>query len=60
MKKTVSLMLAASAIAGSALAPDKRAAAVRFLQLYSTYKYGPAADDPQLLPTMKRLLNSSQ
>jgi transglutaminase-like putative cysteine protease len=47
-------------IAASALAPDKKAALLRFLQLYSAHKYAGPASDPGLVATMKRLLSSSR
>ncbi len=47
-------------VAAMSLAPERKAAIVRFLQLVSAYKYGPGAADPHLVPTLKRLLNSSQ
>ncbi|MES2901101.1 MAG: DUF3488 and transglutaminase-like domain-containing protein [Pseudomonadota bacterium] len=42
------------------MAPERQAAIVRFLQLYSLHKYGPAAPDPGLVPTLKKLLLNSQ
>lgn len=47
-------------IAGSALAPDKKDAIVRFLHLYSAHKYAAQARDAALVPTLKRLLSSSR
>jgi transglutaminase-like putative cysteine protease len=47
-------------LAGAALAPPAKAAAIDFLALYSACKYGPRAPDRQLVPTLKRLLNSIQ
>ena len=47
-------------LAALALAPHKKAAATRFLQLYSAYKYGPASPDARLIATLKNLLNESR
>ena len=47
-------------VAASTLAPQRKEATVRFLQLYSAYKYGPGAADPHLVSTLKKLLNGSQ
>ena len=47
-------------LAGTALAPEKKDALLRFLQLYSAHKYAGRAIDPALLTTMKRLLGSSR
>ncbi len=50
----------AARIAGLEMAAPRKDAAVRFLQLYSRHKYGPAAPDPALVPTLKKLLANSQ
>lgn len=50
----------AARVALMPLAPERKAAIARFLQLVSAHKYGPGAADPHLVPTLKRLLNSSQ
>ncbi len=50
----------AQRLAGTTLAPEKKDALLRFLQLYSAYKYADRAPDPALLSTMKRLLGSSR
>ena len=50
----------AQRLAGLTLAPEKKDALLRFLQLYSAHKYADRAPDPALLPTMKRLLGSSR
>ena len=50
----------AARLAGMAIAPDKKAALLRFLQLYSSHKYARPAPDPALLSTLKRLLRSSR
>jgi transglutaminase-like putative cysteine protease len=50
----------AQRLAGAALTPDKKAAVMRFLSLYSAYKYGAQAPDRDLVPTLKRLLNTAQ
>ncbi len=47
-------------IAGMPLAPEKKDALLRFLQLYSTHKYAASAPDPALAATLKRLLGSSR
>ena len=47
----------AQRLAQAALAPQQAHAATRFLQLYSSYKYGAQAPDPALVATLKRLLN---
>ncbi len=46
-------------VAGLTLAPDKKDAILRFLSLYSAYKYAAQAPARDLLPTLKRLLNST-
>jgi len=46
-------------IARTALAPARKEAILRFLQLYSAHKYGAQRADPALLPTLKSLFNSS-
>ena len=43
-------------ISAGPLAQEKKAAAARFLQLYSAHKYGPAPADPGLASTLKSLL----
>jgi transglutaminase-like putative cysteine protease len=50
----------AQRLAGMTLAPQRKEALVRFLSLYSAYKYGAQAPERDLVPTLKRLLNSSQ
>ncbi len=45
-------------IDGADLAPDRKQAVLRFLHLYSTYKYGAPSSDPTLVATLTRLLNS--
>lgn len=50
----------AQRIAGAGLAPEKTDALVRFLQLYSRYKYSPQLPDPALAATLKKLLSGSQ
>ena len=50
----------ATRLAGMALAPEKKDAAMRFLSLYSAYKFGAQAPERDLVPTLKRLLNSSR
>jgi transglutaminase-like putative cysteine protease len=50
----------AQRLALAPLAPEKLAAATRFLALYSAYKYGAPAPDRDLVPTLKRLLNTAQ
>jgi hypothetical protein len=47
-------------IAASALAPERKTALLRFLQLYSAHKYADRGPDPGLVATMKRLLSSSR
>jgi hypothetical protein len=47
-------------IAASALPPEKKEAALHFLQLVSAHKYGAAAPQADLAATLKRLLNSAQ
>ena len=47
-------------LAGLALAPEKKDALLRFLQLYSAHKYAGRTPDPALLTTLKRLLGSSK
>jgi hypothetical protein len=42
------------------LAPEKKAALMRFLQLYSAHKYAARPPDRALLATLKRLLNESR
>ena len=48
----------AQRIDGADLAPDRKQAVLRFLHLYSTYKYGAPSSDPTLVATLTRLLNS--
>ena len=50
----------AQRLAGMSLAPLRKEAIVNFLFLYSAYKYGAAAPDRDLVPTLKRLLNSTR
>lgn len=50
----------AQRLAGMTLAPQRKEALLRFLSLYSAYKYGAQAPERDLVPTLKRLLNSSQ
>lgn len=50
----------AQRIAAMALAPEKKEAVLRFLQLYSAHKYSAQASDSTLAATLKRLLNKSQ
>ena len=50
----------AQRLAGMSLAPLRKDAIVNFLSLYSAYKYGAAAPDRDLVPTLKRLLNSTR
>ncbi|MES2316110.1 MAG: DUF3488 and transglutaminase-like domain-containing protein [Pseudomonadota bacterium] len=50
----------ATRLAGAALAAPKKDAALRFLSLYSAYKYGAQAPVRDLVPTLKSLLNSSR
>lgn len=50
----------AQRIAAMPLAPEKKEAVLRFLQLYSAHKYGAQASDATLAVTLKRLLNKSQ
>ena len=45
-------------LAGTTLAPEKKEALLRFLQLYSAHKYADHPPDAALLTTMKRLLGS--
>jgi transglutaminase-like putative cysteine protease len=47
-------------LAGLPLAPQRKQAASHFLSLYSAYKYGAHAPERDLIPTLKRLLNSFQ
>ncbi len=49
----------AARLDGALLAPEKKAAAARFLALYSAYKYAARAPDPRLAATLKRLLSES-
>ena len=46
-------------LAAMGLAPARTDALLRFLSLYSAYKYGAKAPDRDLVPTLKRLLKSS-
>jgi len=46
----------AQRIADTDLPPARKQAAMNFLQLYSTHKYGNAASDSALVQTLKRLL----
>ena len=50
----------AQRVSGAGLPPSKTEALVRFLQLYSGYKYGAPASDPTLVATLKKLLAASQ
>ena len=50
----------AQRVAAAGLAPDKTEALVRFLQLYSSYKYGAQQSDPALPTTLKKLLAAAQ
>ncbi len=50
----------AQRLAASDLPGDRKAAVARFLQLYSAYKYAPAANAPRLAATLKRLLSDSR
>lgn len=50
----------AARIAAADMADARKAAILRFLQLYSAHKYGPAASAPGLASTLKRLLNSTR
>ena len=45
----------AERLADSSLAPEKKAALARFLQLYSAYKYGAGTPDARLAATLKHL-----
>ncbi|MEO7493806.1 MAG: DUF3488 and transglutaminase-like domain-containing protein [Massilia sp.] len=50
----------AARLAPGPLAPARKAAALRFLALYSAYKYGPPRPDPHLLATLRSLLAETQ
>ena len=50
----------AQRLAALALAPPRKAAVLRFLQLYSAYKYGAATPDARLAATLKTLLNEAR
>jgi protein-glutamine gamma-glutamyltransferase len=47
----------AARIAGAALTPRQRTAAIEFLRRYSAYRYGRPATDPRLVATLKSLLS---
>ena len=49
----------AQRLAGMTPGPQRKDAILRFLALYSAYKYGAQAPERDLVPTLKRLLNSS-
>ncbi|GAB3463950.1 hypothetical protein GCM10027321_27170 [Massilia terrae] len=47
----------AERVSASALAPERQAAATEFLHRYSAFRYGPRADDANLVTQLKRLLS---
>ncbi|PWF54569.1 transglutaminase TgpA family protein [Massilia glaciei] len=50
----------AARVGAHAMAPANKAAATRFLALYSAHKYGPRAPQPKLAGTLRRLLNAAK